>query len=435
MTPPRSLLLFPLCLLVLPGQVRADGIHIQHITLSEVLGSDGLALQVSVQSAPEGKSRAFKARIDRVWRRSAGDPLVGKVRTFRLPREPKLVPGAWIVVRRYWDLVPDDAVRPGATVILLTHPSRLDAPRAVVPPSPRMTYKLGVHLTPRWERTYRRKARNRALARDLADLDLYEPAYEALRARRRLGTAALVRAAMNAPHHDLIHHHLARLTSKERPRFLLAVARRSSGSARLKCLLRNHFEGGKLRRDELPALLAFLRVGLDRGRPSDVEVLYALNSPILAHLESSTGRSDAARFIDHFAAYVPVRPDYDDDGKQVSRFHDLLPARARSAFCLRLMRGGTKGKLDRLVVSLVLRNAAGLPPVKVIGFLGRVEPHLEAGDCGGPNDAVARAIVKLAQDHPGLVRRLGALARSVLAKYTCNVDDRVKASLTEIGRR
>jgi len=80
----------------------------------------------------------------------------------------------------------------------------------------------------------------------------------------------------------------------------------------------------------------------------------------------------------------------------------------------------------------VLDDAATLPTARLIKFLRRLQPHLEAGDCGGPNARVARVVVRLARQ-PALARKLRDLARAVHATYTCNVDSKLRDRLAEIG--
>jgi len=415
-------------LLVVPAVAVADGVDIQHIKLSELLGSTAIALQVRAQTP--AKDRRFTGQIERVWRRATtgGASPVGKSRTFELPPEPAFVPGAWIVVRQYWDLAPT-AVKPGAKMVLVVDPADPGRVRAALPLSPRVAYKLRVHLAPRWQHTYRRRATVAQLRQDLADFDLYELAYDTLRARRRLTTATVLEAAAAAPHHDLLRHHLDKLAPGRRRAFLAAAARRSAVSPRLKKLVRDYFVWNKLRRDDLPALLIFLR-GLDPGQKRDAQLMYELNQALLRHLESPSGKEDARRFIDHFARYIPARPDHDDS--QARQFRDLLSPDRRRALCLKLLRGWRKGPPDLTVVSLVLDAAARLPPARIIEFLRRLQPHLEAGDCGGPNARVARVVVQLARQ-PALARKLRKLARAVHATYTCNVDSQLKARLAEVG--
>ena len=325
-------------LVVASAAARADGIQIRHTKLGDLVQS-GLALEVDVVSDISA-SNTFQGKLVKVWSRSpTASYRVGDTYTFTLPPPPTLVPGAWIIVHRYWDNMPRDQIVTGRKVVLVTHGSAVGTGlKAYMNASPHVLRKLEVLTTPNGEQGYRQKAANAILELDLADYDIFELAYSTLSSKNRLRNEAIFKASVSSAPHDLIEYHLEKTPEKQRSLFLVALALhlKKTPSTNLKNLLNRRFRQG-IKSEDLRALDIYYLHVLDASKRDDVRTMHELNYEIMNYLKSPQGTGKARRFVDHFARFIPLRLNYGGTRESIHEFHDALSEESRIDLSVKLM--------------------------------------------------------------------------------------------------
>jgi len=439
---PNPVCVCALALWSLPCPAGADGVHLDYQQLSKVLGASGVALEVTVRScAPKG--RTFSAAVDRVWRRAKGGGgaarlTAGKVYTFTPPAPPTFVPRRWVAYRVYWDTVPAPSIKAGQRLVLLsTNEDPQISLKAVVPDSARIRAKLKTLFRPDWESAYKKRTPTQQLEQDLADLDLYELAHAALKARRALRDAAVVAAAGRAQYHDLVRHHTLKVSKAARVRFLKAAARwvgRTRNTPKVRQqrqrmlrLLSSHYTNG-LKSEDLPGLRALL-LALWLDHEDDRDQLPGLNYALISYLTAGKRTAQGRMFVAHFLRYIPARPKV-DRGEHLRKFVKQMTPQERDAFCLLVMKrllprrapGRGKAALDTYGLTLVLGQAGRLPAGRMLGFVHRVHGLIDPkGDDACEQVAALAGAVAALSKRPKMAKRLGKLARELLPIYTCNV--------------
>ncbi len=437
----RTLCLCSLLLLgLLPAAARADGISLRHLKLPELINQAKVALLVTV-TAKEGP-KGFSAKVKRVWHRGASPVWsVGVEDTFAREQEPPATRGKWVIVERYWDNL-SSSVTPGQELILVPMFNSKGAPiRALIKKTPHAIYKLELLFKDKWRRAYRKGATARALERDLADYDLFEEAHGVLLRGGRLKNRVVIQAATRARNFDLVAYHLGKIRPHERARFIRALVHhlKKHPAEQLSRRLRQHFDRGKLQRDEIPALVLYLHHLLDQTQKQNLSKLYHLNYTILRYLKEPRGKRDAPRFISYFARYAPLRPHAGGAAEHITTYVELLAPRDGPRLALALMKGPmktAKGQLDYFSLKLALDLSAKLPPAKLLAFLKKIHPQVAPTSFDGCEqvNVMVRSVILLARTRPKMRKQLIALAKQLYPQYNCNVDQPTKEQLGELAR-
>ena len=420
------------------SEAHSDGISVEDFGLAELIKRSQTAVLAEV-GPRHAKTGAFKAKIKKVWI-AGGATAVYKAGTTEIMKfvdENVAEAGKWVIVEQYWDNSGGHAIKDGAELVLFPSMNQKGAQvETVVLSTALVQRKLDLMFADKWQERYK-KTPSPQLAADLADYDLYEEAYALLTKRRALRSKAVLDAAAQRAHHNILLYHLKKIGNR-RGAFLVLAAKRSAknGGYLVETLRRHFYSGEKLVSGDIKALTIYLG-GLDLGNKAHVDICYYLNYPILRYLETKAGRKDANKFIPYFSRYIPNRSDGGGSEEHVWKFHGYLSKGQKAKLArglMKAMESSAHGKVDDVSLKMFEQSVQHLPIHLSLSFLLAVHPKVDPDAFDGCNQVTSmiKATSVLAKVNVS-PRSLKKLSQGLLPMYRCNVDRDIKSELERLA--